>query len=47
MLTILGFSMVTVFTILIMTKKVSPIVALTITPLFLLLLEVLVRVLAT
>lgn len=32
MLTILGFSMVTVFTILIMTKKVSPIVALTITP---------------
>ncbi|PAD20724.1 CitMHS family transporter [Terribacillus saccharophilus] len=34
MLTILGFSMMIVFTVLIMSKKLSPIVALTITPIF-------------
>ncbi|PAE16525.1 damage-inducible protein CinA [Virgibacillus sp. 7505] len=34
MLTILGFSMMTVFTVLIMSKKLSPIVALTLTPIF-------------
>lgn len=34
MLTILGFSMMIVFTILIMSKKLSPIVALTLTPIF-------------
>ncbi|MFJ6414193.1 CitMHS family transporter [Terribacillus saccharophilus] len=34
MLTILGFSMMIVFTVLIMSKKLSPIVALTVTPIF-------------
>lgn len=34
MLTILGFSMMIVFTVLIMSKKLSPIVALTLTPIF-------------